>query len=212
MANTVNQTSTGAGVGLAIARIVGLICIAGFLADLLGLVLPMGSGALWRFGVLQQTGDRSIVLLFGIALLTYGCWDTPMRRKPLSYLGLGLGVAYLLTCVLVISDGLKVQTQTVDQIKQRAEQMQTQVEQSRSNPQIQAKATPKDFDNALKSIEAQAFTMTENAKNGTVKRSITIASNFLIMGIGFLSLGRLGLSRSVARSGGSRFKASTPRG
>ncbi|XGB42497.1 MAG: hypothetical protein LVS60_01065 [Nodosilinea sp. LVE1205-7] len=45
MANTIGSTSTGAGNGAAIARIVGLICIAGFLADLLGVILPMGSGA-----------------------------------------------------------------------------------------------------------------------------------------------------------------------
>ncbi|MFZ4641184.1 MAG: HpsJ family protein [Nodosilinea sp.] len=212
MANSISQAPIGAPVGQAIARIVGLICIVGFLADVLGIVLPMGGGALWRFGVLQQVGDRSIVLVFGVALLIYGCWDTTMRRKSLSYLGLGLGVAYLLTCVLVISDGLKVQAQTINQISQRAQQLQTQVEQSRSNPEIQAKATPKDFENALKSIESQAFTMTENAKNGAVKKSITIASNFLIMGVGFLSLGRLGISRAVSRIDGSRFKARVPHG
>ena len=170
----------------------------------------MGSGALWRFGILQQVGDRSIVLVFGVALLIYGCWDITMRRKFFSYLGLGLGVAYLLTCVLVISDGLKVQAQAVNQINQRAQQLQTQVEQSRNNPDIKAKATPKDFENAQKSIEAQAFTMTENAKNGSTKKSIIVASNFLIMGVGFLSLGRLGISRAVANTQSSRLKLKTP--
>lgn len=206
MSNTMVQESNGGSAGQAIARIVGLICVVGFIVDVLGLILPPGSGAGWRFGLLQQMSDRSIVLLFGIALLIYGCWESQLRRKPLSYAALGLGVAYLLTCVLVVSDGLKVQSQATTQISQRVEQLQTRVEQSRNDPKITAKANPDDFDNALKSIEAQAYAATENTKTSVTKTIIVVASNFLIVGLGLLSLGRLGIGGSLNRASQGRFK------
>jgi|LakMenE18May11ns_1017448.scaffolds.fasta_scaffold9922140_2 hypothetical protein len=206
MANTIVQDPSSGSAGQAIARIVGLICVIGFIADVLGLILPPGSGASWRFGLFQQVGDRSIVFLFGIALLIYGCWENQLRRKPLSYAALGLGVAYLLTCVLVVSDGFKVQSQAAANIDQRVEQLQTRIEQSRNNPEISAKAKPEDFDNALKSIESQAYTAAENARNSVTKSSIVIASNFLIVGVGLLSLGRFGIGSSLNKSSHGRFK------
>lgn len=206
MTNPTFQEPNSGSAGQTIARIVGLICVVGFIADVLGLVLPPGSGASWRFGVLQQVGDRSIVFLLGIALLIYGCWESQLRRKPLSYAALGLGVAYLLTCVLVISDGLKVQSQATANIGQRVEQLQNRIEQSRNNPEISAKAKPQDFDNALKSIESQAYTAAENAKNTVTKSSIVIASNFLIVGLGLLSLGRFGIGGSLNKASQGRLK------
>lgn len=206
MTNPTFQEPNSGSAGQTIARIVGLICVVGFIADVLGLVLPPGSGASWRFGVLQQVGDRSIVFLLGIALLIYGCWESQLRRKPLSYAALGLGVAYLLTCVLVISDGLKVQSQATANIGQRVEQLQNRIQQSRNNPEISAKAKPQDFDNALKSIESQAYTASENAKNTVTKSSIVIASNFLIVGLGLLSLGRFGIGGSLNKASQGRLK------
>ena len=73
MASTPTQPSTGFG-GQAIARIVGFTCLFGFLADMIVLALPVGAGAAWRANLLQQMGDRSIVLLMGLALLVYGFW------------------------------------------------------------------------------------------------------------------------------------------
>jgi hypothetical protein len=206
MSNATVQEPKGDSAGQAIARIVGLICVLGFIVDVLGLILPPGSGAGWRFGLLQQVGDRSIVLVFGIALLIYGCWESQLRRKPLSYAALGLGVVYLLTCVLVVSDGLKVQSQATTKINQRVEQLQTRVEQSRNNPQISAKASPQDFDNALKSIEAQAYAATESTKTGLTKTIIVVAINFLVMGLGLLSLGRFGIGGSLNRASQGRLK------
>jgi predicted PurR-regulated permease PerM len=112
----------------------------------------------------------------------------------------------LLTCVLVVSDGFKVQSQAAANIDQRVEQLQTRIEQSRNNPEISAKAKPEDFDNALKSIESQAYTAAENARNSVTKSSIVIASNFLIVGVGLLSLGRFGIGSSLNKSSHGRFK------
>lgn len=206
MANTIVQDPSSGSAGQAIARIVGLICVIGFIADILGLILPPGSGATWRFGLLQQVGDRSIVFLFGIALLLYGCWESQLRRKPLSYAALGLGVAYLLTCILVVSDGLKVQNQAAANIDQRVEQLQSRVEQGRNNPEITARTNPEDFDNALKSIEVQASLAAENAKSSVTKSSIVIATNFLIVGLGLLSLGRFGIGGTLRKAPQGRLK------
>ncbi|NMF83056.1 hypothetical protein [Nodosilinea sp. P-1105] len=73
MASLSNSSSIGFG-GQSIARIVDFTCLFGFLADMLALALPFGAGAAWRATLLQQMGDRSIVLLMGLALLVYGFW------------------------------------------------------------------------------------------------------------------------------------------
>lgn len=44
MANISNYSPSGVG-GQAIARIVGFTCLFGFLADMVALALPLGSGA-----------------------------------------------------------------------------------------------------------------------------------------------------------------------
>jgi len=68
MASISTQPSASFG-GQAIARIVGFTCLFGFLVDMIALALPFGAGAAWRATLLQQMGDRSIVLLIGIGLL-----------------------------------------------------------------------------------------------------------------------------------------------
>ena len=71
MASISTQPSASFG-GQAIARIVGFTCLFGFLVDMIALALPFGAGAAWRATLLQQMGDRSIVLLIGIGLLSLG--------------------------------------------------------------------------------------------------------------------------------------------
>jgi hypothetical protein len=186
------QTSSGLG-GQAIARIVGFTCLFGFLADMVALTFPLGAGAAWRVGLLQQMGDRSIVLLFGLALIIFSFWDSPQLRKPFSYVSLGVGVLFLLTCILVIRDSLTLQSLAVDRISQEAQQLQTQVEESKTNPEITANATPEDFAQALAAIESQANTLTQNAKTTLTKTSLASTSNFVVMGIGLLGLGRVGI-------------------
>ncbi len=202
MASTPIQTPTGFG-GQAIARIVGFTCLFGFLADMVALALPLGAGAAWRASLLQQMGDRSIVLLIGLALLIYGFWENSRLRKPFSYAALAVGIAFLLSSILVIRDGLTLQTQTVERIGQEATQLQTQVEQSRTNPDITA--TPDEFAQALQAIDAQAETMKQTAKTSLTKASISSVSNLVVMGIGLLGLGRVGIGgASGSALGGSK--------
>ena len=196
------QTPTGLG-GQSIARIVGFTCLFGFIADMVALALPIGAGAAWRASLLQQMGDRSIVLLIGLALLIYGFWENSGLRKPLSYAALVVGVAFLLSSILVIRDGLALQSQAIETIGEQAGELQFQVEQSRGNPEITANATPDDFAQALQAIDAQAETLKQNAKTSLTKASIASVSNLVVMGIGLLGLGRVGIGGASGSAMGS---------
>ena len=203
MVSTPTQSAVGFG-GQAIARIVGFTCLFGFLADMIALALPIGAGAAWRASLLQQMGDRSIVLLIGLALLIYGFWENSGLRKPLSYAALGVGVVFLLSSILVIRDGLALQSQAIETIGQRVGELQFQVEQSRSNPEIIANATPEDFAQALQAIDAQAAALTQNAKTSLTKASMVSVSNLVVIGIGLLSLGRVGIGGATAGPSGHK--------
>jgi hypothetical protein len=204
MASIPTQTQPGLG-GRAIARIVGFTCLFGFLADMVVLSFPMGGGAAWRASLLQQMGDRSIVLLIGLALLIYGFWENSQQRKPFSYAALVVGVAFLLSSILVIRDGLMLQSQAIETIGQQANELQTQVEQGRANPEITANVTPDEFAQALQAIDAQAETLKQNAKTSLTKASIASVSNLVVMGVGLLSLGRVGIGgASGSALGGSK--------
>lgn len=203
MASFSNSSSVGLG-GQAIARIVGFTCLFGFLADMITLALPFGSGAAWRATLLQQMGDRSIVLLIGLALLVYGFWENSRLRKPFSYAALGVGVLFLLSSILVIRDGLTLQSQTIEQINQQATQLQTQIEEGRSNPDFADSATPDDFTQALQALDSQAESLRQNARTSLTKASLSSVSNLVVIGIGLLSLGRVGIGGATPGPSGQK--------
>lgn len=186
--------------GQALARIVGLTCIVGFIVDMTALTFPLGSGTAWRVNLLQQMGDRSIVLLIGLALMLYSAWENPSLRRTLSYVLLGLGTLFLMLCLLVVRESFSLRSQTVGSIGDQASQLQTQVEASRSNPEIAANATPDDFTVALRAIETQADTLKRNATTTITRTGVASTSNFAVVGIGMLSLGRMTMG-SKGRAG-----------
>ncbi|MBE9109972.1 hypothetical protein IQ273_11185 [Nodosilinea sp. LEGE 07298] len=203
MVGTANPLSSYSFSGQAIARIVGLTCVFGFIVDMTALTFPLEAGAAWRVGLLQQMGDRSIVLLIGIALLLYSAWESSALRKPLGFVSLSLGTLFLLLCMLVVRDSVSLQYQAVESIGTQAAQLQTQVEQNRSDPNAAPNATPDDFSEALRQIDAQAASLKQNAKTSITKAGIASTSNFVVVSIGLLSLGRLG----VGTGGGSRTRS-----
>ncbi|WP_017297379.1 HpsJ-like protein, cyanoexosortase C-associated [Nodosilinea nodulosa] len=176
-----------------IARIVGMTCILGFVVDMTALIFPLGSGTAWRVGLLLQMGDRSIVLLIGIALLIYSAWDNLGLRKAIGYVGLGLGTLFLLIGLFVVRESFSLQAQTINNITKQAAQLKVQVEESRSNPEIAATATEADFATALQTINTQAETLRRNAKAAITKTGVASTSNFAVVGIGLLSLSRLAI-------------------
>ncbi len=205
MVSASNPLSSSLFSGQAIARVVGLTCIFGFIADMVALTFPLGAGTAWRVGLLQQMGDRSIVLLIGIALLLYSAWESQSLRKTMSYLCLGAGGLFLLICLFVIRESFSLHSQTVSTIGSQASQLQTRVEESRSNPDIAANAAPEDFTQALQAIETQAESLKQNARTSITKVGLASASNFAVVGVGLLSLGRMALG-PVGRAGGRSAK------
>ncbi|MGF1569840.1 MAG: HpsJ family protein [Nodosilinea sp.] len=193
MTNIPTPRSTYLPSGLLIARIVGFTCLAGFVVDMLALVLPPGAGAGWRVSLLQQMADRSIVLMLALALLLYGFWDILGLRKLVAYCSLGIGVAFLMVCILVIRDGLTLQSQAVDRIGQQAQELQTQIEQSKTNPDIFSRTPAEEFAQAAQAVDNQADVLKQQAKASLTKASIASTSSFVVMGIGLISLGRVGL-------------------
>jgi Na+-transporting methylmalonyl-CoA/oxaloacetate decarboxylase gamma subunit len=191
--------------GQAISRIVGLTCISGFIVDMMALTFPLGSGTAWRVGILQQMGDRSIVLLIGIALLLYSAWENQGLRKNLGAGCMGLGALFLVLCLFIMRESFSLHSQAVNNIGNQASQLQTQVEESRSNPDVAANATPEDFTQALQAIEVQAETLKQNTTTSITRVGLAGASNFAIVGIGLLSLGRMALG-PVGRAGGRSAK------
>lgn len=198
MVSIPHQSSYSVSSGQAIARIVGFTCLFGFLADMIALTFPLGSGAAWRVGVLQQAGDRGIVLLFALALILFSFLDQQQMRKPFAYAAMVIGILFLLSSILVIRDGLNLQTQAIDRIGQQAQELQAQVEQSKSDPEITANVSPDEFEAALQQINAQAETLKQNAKSSLTKTSISSISNLVVVGVGLLSLGRFGIGGGSA--------------
>lgn len=199
--------STGSLGGQVIARVVGFTCLIGYLFDMAMLAFPLGSGAGWRATLLQQMGDRSIVLFLGLAFILYSFWDNKALRKPFAYAAMAIGVFFLLLSLLVIRDTLTLQGRAVETIGTQATELQTQIEQNRNNPEL-ATVTPQDFEDALRQVDTQAETLKQNAKTSLTKAGIASLGNFIVVGIGLLSLGRVGVGAGSASPAGGSVKKS----
>jgi hypothetical protein len=177
----------------ALCRLIGVACIAGFLVDLLVLVFPVSVESLeWRIGLMQQIGDRSIILLFGLALLMYGILDYRRSRKQLALFCLLLGVVFNLSCVLVIRDSLSFQERALTTINQRASELNNQIQNIGANPQTNQKITPEQIQQATKALKTQIGSLQNNAKTTTLKTGISSVGNLVIVGLAMIGLGQFG--------------------
>lgn len=175
--------------------IVGLVCIAGFLMDLLVIAAPPDPFALeWRVGFLQQAGDRSIILLFGAALLLYSQIGNRRLSRPLSLILLGLGVAFMLSSMLVIRDSLILQKQALTTIGAQSEQLRAEIEVRKDSPDLPAEITLEQFEQASQQVATQAERLKETARNQVTKAGIANIGNLVVVGMGFVGLGRFGLT------------------
>lgn len=177
-----------------LCRIVGIACLAGFVVDLLILALPPALGnPEWRTGFLQQMSDRSIILLFGAALTIYGNLEARALRKQLGIVCLSIGVIYLLSCVLVIRDGLDLNDLAAKNIATQAAQVQTQIQTAKNDPKAAPNLTPEQLQQAAQTVDTRAVTLKQNAKTGILKTAIAIVGNLVVIGIALISLGRYGM-------------------
>ncbi len=176
-----------------LCRIVGFACLAGFLVDLFVLTFPPAIGNIeWRIGFLQQLGDRSVILLFGLALILYGIVDSRRWRRRLAMTCLILGVIFNLSCILVIRDSLEFQQQAMANINTRASQVQTQIQRVQQDPKAAPNVTPEQLQKATQQLSNQAAAVKENTKNSVLKTSISSVGNLVVVGLALIGLGQYG--------------------
>jgi len=178
-----------------ICQIVGFTCLLGFIVDVLVLTLPPSLGnPQWRVGVLQQIGDRSIVLLFGMALTLAGI-NSRRWLKQLSRISLALGVLYFLLSPLVVADTIKLQQQAVNEITVQATQYQSQISTLKADPtRLGANVTVADLERASAEVKTKVTEAEQNAVTTSVKTGVSVVSNLVVIGLGLLGLGRYAMS------------------
>lgn len=173
--------------------IVGLACLAGFAVDFFILAIPPNLRAVqWRVGIAQQLADRSIVLLFGMALIFYGTAAARSWRRLIAYGCLALGGIYLLSCLVVLRDSNTLNRQVVNRIDQQATQLQTQISQAQSDPQAPPELTPEIIQQASDRLATQANQLKDNSKQSIFKAGVSSIGNLLVTGVSFLALGLYG--------------------
>lgn len=176
-----------------LCRIVGFACLAGFLVDLFVLTFPPAFGTLqWRIAFLQQLSDRSVILLFGMALIMYGILDFRRWRRRLAMTSLIVGIIFILSCILVIRDSLAFQQQAVTNINNRAAQVQSQLQQAQSNPKVAPKVTPEQLDQASQLLSNQMISAKETTKTSVLKTGISSVGNLMVIGLALIGLGQYG--------------------
>lgn len=180
--------------GQSLCIIVGLACLAGFALDLLILALPPDLFNIqWRIGLLQKVGDRSIVLLFGLALMMYGCLANRAFRKQLALLCLVIGIMFSASGVVMVRDSLKLQDITLVNIAIQEDQVRTQIQSARENPQeLAPELTPEALDQAAQQLSQSADTAKQNARTSLTKIGASSLGNLIVSGIALIALGRFG--------------------
>jgi len=176
-----------------LCRIVGFACLAGFLVDILALSFPINLGNIeWRIGFLQQFSDRSVIALFGLALIMYSIMDFRRWRRRLAMFCLVTGVVFILSCILVIRDGLTLQQTTLTNITNQASQLQTQIEQAQKDPKVAPNLSPQQLEQAAQTLSTRAVVLKENTKTTVLKTSVSSVGNLIVIGLALIGLGQYG--------------------
>jgi hypothetical protein len=176
-----------------LCRIVGFACLAGFAIDLFALTFPPAPGSLeWRIGFLQQLGDRSIILLFGLALVMYGILDFRRWRRRLALTCLILGVLFTLSSILVIRDSLTFQQQALSTISNQATQLQSQIQKAQQDPKAAPNITPEQLQQASQQLSNKATTLKQNAQTSVLKTGVSSVGNLVVVGLALIGLGQYG--------------------
>lgn len=185
--------------------IVGLACVAGFAIDGFILALPLDLGAVqWRVSLMQQLADRSLIFLFGIALLFYSNQRSRLWRRLLSYVALSLGLFFILTSVVALRDTNLMYQQIITRIDGQTTRLQAQL----ADPAAATELSSERVRQASDLLAGQAHRLKVNSRQSMVKTGASTVSNLLIMGSSLLGLGFWG-SRSL-RSKGSRRRSTGP--
>jgi hypothetical protein len=181
--------------GQSLCLIVGLACLFGFLANVIVLALPPELfNVQWRIALLQQVGDRSIVLLFSIALLMYGFLSHQTFRKPLALISLAAGVMFTISGMVMVHDSLKLQDMAINRIATQENQLREQIQTARENPAaLSADITPEMLEQATQQLGEQVETAKQSTKTGLLKTGAGSFSSLIITGIALIAIGRFGI-------------------
>ena len=177
---------------------VGFVCIAGFLVDMLILSLPPNLGNIeWRVGLMQQFSSRSIIFLFGTALVIMGSTTKRARMVLFSRISTIVGLVFLALCLLSIADAIQLQQQAINTISSQESQLQTRIRDAQNNPAaIGENITAEDLRQASQLLTQQADTLKQNAKSTVIKTGASNISNLLLAGLGLVGIGRYGMTMS----------------
>lgn len=184
-----------------VCRIVGLVCIVGFVFDMVILGLPPQSNIEWRIGVVQELADRSILLLFGLALFMFGSMGTHKRHLRLAAkLAMSIGIVFFLLCPLSIADSLRLSHQSANTINAQESQLQTEIKAAQANPEKLAENIDlAALKNVSQQLTQQANSLRTSARRTVFKTGISNIGNLLIVGVGLLGLGRCGMGIASSR-------------
>jgi predicted PurR-regulated permease PerM len=142
---------------------------------------------------MQQLSDRSIVLLFGTALLMYGSLELRALRKRLALASLIVGIVFLLSCVLVIRDSLTAHAIAVRNINLQAEQVQSQIQTAKENPNPTRNLTLEQLQQASDVLTQRVGNLKEGTKTNLLRTAIGIVGNLIVIGVALIGLGRYGM-------------------
>lgn len=176
-----------------IAQTIGLVCLAGFLVDISVLMFPLSLGSVeWRIGLLQQVGDRSIILLFAVGLLLFSQMANRSIRKKISFAALALGALFVFSSVVAIRDGSKLGRQTNQAIDSQANAVLERIEQVKGDASLAPNLSPEQLLQAEQQLTTRAQQLQSQAKIGTLRRGVSSVGNLSLVGIGLILLGRFG--------------------
>jgi len=174
-----------------LSRIIGFTCVAGFGADIVVAAMPVAiKSEQWRMSLLQQMGDRGIILLFGLALLSLGYAGKRLWSKRIGLASLVIGVFFLLSCLSFVRDSLLLQEFATNNINSQISELQERIEEQGNSPELAGQVTPEQIQEATRQINLEAASYRQTVRNSTVRVGLSALSNLLITGIAFVSLGR----------------------
>lgn len=197
MAISSTYHTPGSNVAKTLCYIVGIACLFGFFLDIAILSLPFDPLELaWRINVLQQAGDRSIVLLFGAALTLYGSLGNQRQLRLLAIACLVFGISFHLSCILVIRDTLILHQEAIRNINTEMTELQTQIQEIQSNPTSAEEVTPEELQEMSQSLSQEATSLKQIATTDATKSGLASVSNLVIVGFALIGTGRYGLQLS----------------
>lgn len=183
-----------------LALIVGVICLLGFIVDILVIGLPPNPLApQWRLNFLQQVAERSLLLFIGSTLLLFSLLDASLKvlqKLSASYLIIGILVG--LSSLIVIKDNFVLKSQALSNINIQATELRTQIVKGQENSALNEQIDADAFTAALLSVDSQADVLRKNIQTGAMKTLISSAGNLFLVGVGLVGVGRLGLLKSLS--------------